>query len=392
MSAPSPNTQADAILQAAAAVRRAVAVLDAVTAKPNEIVLQVKDSEEFPTALPQRLVGLIDADEFTASIQRINDVKRQGPKYKISSCITVMLFLALFTFLGLFGGKVVSPAIYGGVTGGGICVVCVVMAMRDSATMRRWKAAYAQASEENARYNAPGRTPIQWLFRVEEVPIPGQYITDDDGYRRGPRTKNRLKLYITVPPQQEEQSQTSQPQSEQQQQSAQQPQSEQQPQPQSQPQLQPAPSQQQPQLLLQDIELVPYALPLQLFDAQPKPVGLGASAVFPSPPLHSVIDVYAAPPLQFPQPHVAAPPPSQPHQQSQGHYAAMSQPFSPHFVSSGSLSPPAGYGGAGVLHSQPSAPLQGGQEAGSCERCGHNAHSPQDCFCSACGGSIRRNF
>jgi hypothetical protein len=137
MSAPTPNNQADAILQAAAAVRRAVAVLDAVTAKPNEIVLQVKDSEDFPTTLPARLVSVIDADEFSASIQRINDVKRQGPKYKISTCLTVLLFLAMFTILGLVVGNVVSKAIYGGVTGGGICVVCVVMAMRSSETMRR---------------------------------------------------------------------------------------------------------------------------------------------------------------------------------------------------------------------------------------------------------------
>jgi hypothetical protein len=208
-----------------------------------------------------------------------------------------------------------------------------------------------------------------------------------------------MKLYITAPPQRQEQSQPpqAQPESEQrQQQSSQQFQQEQQPQ--SQPQ--PTPLKQQPQLLLQDIELVPYALPLQPFDVHSGPAG--SSAVFPSPPLHSAIDVYAAPPLQFPPPYAVASQPLQSHDedqiqqpyqlQSQGHYVvAMSQPIPPRLDSPGALPSSAGYGVADIPNPpSPSAPLEEGEEASSCARCGHMAHSAADRFCSACGGDIRR--
>jgi hypothetical protein len=62
------------------------------TANPNEIVLQAGDSEDFPTTLPSRLVGLVAADEFTASIQRINQAKRRGCTYKLFLCTSLAAF------------------------------------------------------------------------------------------------------------------------------------------------------------------------------------------------------------------------------------------------------------------------------------------------------------
>jgi hypothetical protein len=362
-----------------------------VAADRNTVILQAEeDTTEFPTALPARLVGLIDAPEFVASIQRINDVKRRGRTYKLFVCTiaTGCLLMAIsscFLFVHHTLARNVGLGVFMGV---GFILSCFGMWLMIKDSQQRRRAARQQVAMEQARYNIAGRTPMRWRIRSEEVPISPFPIYFEDGRRRMRTRKWITRLYITVPPQQPQQS--SQPL-----------QQAQQPQPQPLSLLQPVPLQQ-----LQSPEslgAVHSALFPQPMAAQPN--SSGASA-----PLPSVIIVHAAPPSQFPQPHDVAPPlppppqpqpqhaqvangqegqPQQPHSPPQGHHCALGQQLSSLSVSHVILPPPGGCA-VSATDSPPSDPLQGGEEVGNCERCGRKAYAAEDRFCSACGGNIRR--
>jgi hypothetical protein len=85
-----------------------------------------------------------------------------------------------------------------------------------------------------------------------------------------------------------------------------------------------------------------------------------------------------------------------PQQQPQeGDYGQEGQTAQQHYSypPTNSFDAPPGGCGSSITDALPPSSIEGAAIAvavGSCVRCGHMAHSAEDRFCSACGGSIRR--
>jgi hypothetical protein len=204
---------------------------------------------------------------------------------------------------------------------------------------RRVRATQAQVAEEHARYNAPGRPPMSWILSAESVP------TVSWGYGWGVQGRRRMWTMMTLRIEVA-------------------------------PNAGMIPQQQQPPQ-----GAVPYAVPFQAAYVQQGPA---------QAPFYNGVPGYAAPPQQFPQPHYVAAAPMP--QQTQGDYGQEGQQIRSPLLSSAGGVASDGYGSGIANPPPPSAPVEGAAAVASCERCGHTAHSPQDRFCSACGGNIRRPF
>jgi hypothetical protein len=317
-----------------------------VPANPNEIILSGVDSEDFPTTMPARLNGLIAPADYAASIQRINAAKRPGPARWLGVLISISGFVL---WAILLASNVTSRRMmdFGTIFGGMAAMIGLMllgMAVTALERRRRFRTTEARVAEEHARYNAPNRPPISWILSSE--PAAGGYGW---GHRRNAWRMMTLRIEVApnagmIPQQQ----------------------------------------QQPPQ------GAVPYAVPFQAAYVQQGPA---------QAPFYNGVPGYAAPPQQFPQPHsVAATMP----QQTQGDYGQEGQSHAqyqyhqtgnfiapgqqPLMASAGDTASPSGYGSGNA----PPSALVEGAAVGSCERCGHMAHSAQDRFCSACGGNIRR--
>jgi len=315
----------------------------ALSVNPNQLIQQRTDSNDFSSALPPRLAGLLTPQEYTEAITRINDAKRPGWA-KWLTWICVMGGIAIWVtiiFTSVSNGGGLTPLFGGMGAMVGLWVLGVVVNVVD----RRRRIARAQAvvAELHASYTAPGRpAPISWSMSAEAIWFAGR--------RWGLLCTLRIEVggaaAIQFPV---------------------------------------------------AVGVVPY--PMQYGAAPPQPFGMAGQQPgygVPGQPQYGAPVFNGAAGMAHPY---AQPLPPQ-------HFAQLPQPQAPLPASTDegegqqlpeseqlrapllSFSPgAAAYGGVAPVASAPGGAVP---PAACCEQCGRAAATAQDRFCSACGGAIRR--
>ena len=336
----------------------------AVVIPAQSIMLQAADGMKFPSALPPRLNGLIRAAEFEASMARCNVAFVRSWLRYVAGLLLLggVAVVVVMTVMAVTDAEFTDRLIPGYCCGAGLMIIAVMGGVQlEKRRMGRIRKAVAA---ENAYYNGeqraarfgPLRVPISWTA------VSGPMQNGQTDIQGRPIIVPGIHIHIeggTIG-------------------AAAQPQSPPQPLVAGPPFAQPA----------------AYGAPPPFAGHYPQPPS--AQPSYAHPTFASTYASISAQPVQAPSyaQEGQAPPAYSSHAQADalsatGEFAqqlqsgqssaaadawtAEGQPFKEHAVASPPLA-------------QQSLPHSTG--AGSCERCGHAAHTPADRFCAACGGHI----